>query len=544
MLTGSIAAFGSQYLITVNAVDASSGDTLTQTQQRAASKEAVLDALGKAASDLRGKLGESLASIHKFDKPLEQVTTGSLEALKAFTLGEQLHGNEEDLPSIPFYERAIELDPNFAVAYTKLGVVYGNTGQDARAEELMKKAFDLRERASEREKLYIASLYYFRTGQVEKAIETYELYKQSYPRDATAWVNAGVTYTDIGQTERALENYKEAVRLNPDMVVAYSNQAWSYMTLGRFDEAKAILDQEAQRKLGGGSLHAVLSQVALLAGDTASAAREEALAGNDPNWQLFFLRRNGRVRRRSAGRQRRPRSMSTGGVRRPAGPIPPPSRRSSFHPRVGIGAVKLIQPAIGIVENQHVAVAAAGIGIALDGSIRRDRHRSGIALIAVGREVDVHRRLRTTHHDIGNSNVRAVVQTGTEVRMQPDRRTNEVDHGRGIGIDGRGRDILVPGIVGGEGKKAIQAGALAKADGAAGAGVAATTARTDRAAVAGVGASDAATGDQQRKEQDGCKHHSCAHGCHYCGPPPEPGNGAVEHPGSVFQTCTRDSAWR
>jgi len=291
MLTGSIAAFGSQYLITVNAVDASSGDTLTQTQQRAASKEAVLDALGKAASDLRGKLGESLASIHKFDKPLEQVTTGSLEALKAFTLGEQLHGNEEDVPSIPFYERAIELDPNFAIAYAKLGVVYGNTGQDGRAEELLKKAFDLRERASEREKLYITSLYYFRTGQVEKAIETYELYKQSYPRDATAYINAGVVYSSIGQPEKDLENLKEAARLNPDMAIAYSNQAWSYMSLGRFDEAKAILDQEAQRKLGGASLHAVFSQVAFLAGDTASVEREEALTGNDANWQLFFLHR-------------------------------------------------------------------------------------------------------------------------------------------------------------------------------------------------------------------------------------------------------------
>jgi len=291
MLTGSIASFGSQYLITVSAVNASSGETLTQIQQRAASKEAVLDALGKAASDLREKLGESLASVQKFDKPLEQVTTGSLEALKAFTLGEQRHSNEEDLPSIPFYERAVELDPNFAVAYTKLGVVYGNTGQDARAEELMKKAFDLRERASEREKLYIASLYYARTGQVDKAIETYELYKQSYPRDPTAWVNAGVVYSDTGQPEKGLENYKEAMRLNPDMTIAYSNQAWSYMTLGRFDEAKAVLDQEAQRKLGGGSLHAVLSQVALLAGDTATAEREEALTGNDPRWQLFFLRR-------------------------------------------------------------------------------------------------------------------------------------------------------------------------------------------------------------------------------------------------------------
>jgi len=292
MLTGSIASFGSQYLITVSAVNASSGDTLTQVQQRAASKETVLDALGKAASDLREKLGESLASIQKFDKPLEQVTTSSLEALKAFTLGEQQHNNEEDLASIPFYQRAIELDPNFAVAYAKLGVVYGNTGQIGRGEELLKKAFDLRDRASERERLYISSQYYLVTGQVEKSIETYELFKQSYPREVSAYINLGVAYNNIGQSEKDLENLKEAARLNPDMAIVYSNQAWNYMTLGRFDEAKAILEQEAQRKLGGASLHGVLSELAYYEGDSATVAREEALAGDNPNWQLFILRRH------------------------------------------------------------------------------------------------------------------------------------------------------------------------------------------------------------------------------------------------------------
>jgi eukaryotic-like serine/threonine-protein kinase len=241
---------------------------------------------------LREKLGESLASIQKFDKPLEQVTTSSLEALKAFTLGEQQHNNEEDVASIPFYQRAIELDPNFAVAYAKLGVVYGNTGQIARDEELLKKAFDLRDRASEREKLYISSQYYLVTGQVEKSIETYELFKQSYPREVSAYINLGVAYSNIGQSEKDLENLKEAARLNPDMAIVYSNQAWNYMTLGRFDEAKAVLDQEAQRKLGGASLHGALSELAYYEGDSATVAREEALAGDNPSWQLFILRRH------------------------------------------------------------------------------------------------------------------------------------------------------------------------------------------------------------------------------------------------------------
>jgi len=292
MLTGSISSFGSQYLITVSAVNGATGETLTQVQQRAASKETVLDALGKAASDLREKLGESLASIQKFDKPLEQVTTSSLEALKAFTLGEQQHTNEEDIASIPFYGRAIELDPNFAIAYAKLGVVYGNTGQLARDEELLKKAFDLRDRASEREKLYISSQYYLVTGQLEKSIENYELFKRSYPRETSAYINQGVIYNNIGQNEKDLENLKEAARLNPDMAIVYTNQAWNYIALGRFDEAKAILDQEAQRKLGGAGLHGMLSILAYNEGDSATAAREEALAQENPNWRLTFLRRN------------------------------------------------------------------------------------------------------------------------------------------------------------------------------------------------------------------------------------------------------------
>ncbi len=289
MLTGSIAGFGSEYLLTVSAMDAASGETIAQVQQRAASKEAVLDALGKAASDLRSKLGESLSSIKKFDKPLEQVTTGSLEALKAFTLGEQRHLNNQDGDAIPFYQRAIELDPNFATAYMKLSVVYGNIGQDSRSEELGDKAFDLRDRASERERLYIASLHYQQTGQVDKALETFDLYKQSYPRDPVAYVNAGVVYNNIGQIEKDLENLKEAARLNPDLANAYGNQAWDYAILGRYDEAKAVLDQEAQRKLGGSSWNWTRWMVASLEGDADTAAKQKEIADQDPFARLFIL---------------------------------------------------------------------------------------------------------------------------------------------------------------------------------------------------------------------------------------------------------------
>ena len=171
-------------------------------------------------------------------------------------------------------------------------MVYGNTGQIACGEELLKKAFDLRDRASERERLYISSQYYLVTGQIEKSIETYELFKQSYPRETSAYINLGSAYSNIGQSEKDLENLKQAARLNPDMAIVYTNQAWNYITLGRFDEAKAILDQEAQRKWGGATLHAWLAILAYNEGDSATAAREEALAGENPNWQLTFLRRS------------------------------------------------------------------------------------------------------------------------------------------------------------------------------------------------------------------------------------------------------------
>ena len=291
MLTGSIASFGSEYLISLTAINASTGDTIAEVQQRAANKESVLDALGKAGSGLRASLGESLSSIQRFDKPLAQVTTPSLEALKSFMLGEQQHDKGEEVASVPFYLRATELDPNFATAYTKLAVVYGNTGQSGRADEMMKKAFDLRERTSEREKLYIAAQYYFRLGQVDKAIEAYEVYKQNFPRDAVAYINLGVSYAVVGQVEKELENCREAVRLSPDIVNGYTNAANAYLSLGRFDDAKSVLNQALQRNTGGTRVHAVLARVALLQGDTATAAREDERAKSTPEGELFWLAR-------------------------------------------------------------------------------------------------------------------------------------------------------------------------------------------------------------------------------------------------------------
>ncbi len=181
LLAGSIANIGSQYIVTLDAVNAATGDNLAEVQGQADSKEQVLKTLDAATIQLRGKLGESLASIQKFDKPLEEATTSSLGALKSFTLGDLKHSAGADFDAIPFYKHAIELDPNFAMAYARLGTIYSNLNQVDESEQYRKKAFDLKDRASELEKLYITSHYYADNGELDKGIQAYELYKQTYP---------------------------------------------------------------------------------------------------------------------------------------------------------------------------------------------------------------------------------------------------------------------------------------------------------------------------------------------------------------------------
>ena len=203
LLAGSIASLGSQYVVTLDAIDSSSGDNLAEVQGRADSKEQVLKTLDSTASQLRGKLGESLASLKRFDTPLEAATTSSLEALKSFTLGDVKHSAVDEVAAIPFYKRAVELDPNFAMAYATLGTIYGNLGQADLAEDYRKKAFDLKDRTSEREKLYITAHYFMDSGQLDKGIQAYELFKQTYPRDNVPHSNLAVEYVlNLGDFER------------------------------------------------------------------------------------------------------------------------------------------------------------------------------------------------------------------------------------------------------------------------------------------------------------------------------------------------------
>jgi serine/threonine protein kinase/tetratricopeptide (TPR) repeat protein len=289
MLTGSIALVGSQYLITLEALNGSTGDSLEQAQVQASGKDAVLGLLGTGATKLREKLGESLASVQQFDKPLDQATTSSVEALKAFTLGDQLHNKLEDVQSVPFYQRAIELDPNFALAYLRLGVVAGNTSQFTLQAQQVAKAFELRDRTSEYERLYINAYYYLQTGDVEKSIQGWELMKQTYPRDSVSRINVAVDYGFLGQYEKAVENCLESIRLEPDTLNCYVGGAGYYRALGKMDNADALLTQALQRNIKSSSLYLALAASALFKGDSATAARMQEQAKTSPEGELRVL---------------------------------------------------------------------------------------------------------------------------------------------------------------------------------------------------------------------------------------------------------------
>jgi len=289
MLTGSITNVGTQYVITLEAVNANSGDALAQQQVQSDSKEDVLNSLHTASTKLRRKLGESLVSLQKYDKPLPQATTSSLEALKAFTLGDAKHFGGDDLDAIPLYQHAIELDPNFALAYARLGVAYGNVGQYEQAEQFRQKAFDLRDRVSEHEKLYITEHYYADSGQLDKGIAALELYKQTYPRDSVPYTNLALIYLRLGQFDNALQNARMGPQVDPDSSSSYTDLAQAYIAVNRLDEAKAISQQGAQHIPSAASIHEQLAYIAWLQNDSAALDRETQLMKTSPDAEMITL---------------------------------------------------------------------------------------------------------------------------------------------------------------------------------------------------------------------------------------------------------------
>jgi serine/threonine protein kinase/tetratricopeptide (TPR) repeat protein len=289
VLAGSIASLGSQYVIGLNAVNCQTGQSLAQEQVQAARKEDVLKALGDASTRLRGKLGESLSSIQKYDVPVFDATTSSLEALKDLRLGFKTSFEKGDAEAIPFYERAIELDPNFAEAYDLLGGAYSDLGEYKQASEYISKAFELRNRVSEREKLDISADYYgIVTGDLEKANQTLEMFAQTYPRLSIPHLGLAINYASMGFLERALSENLKALSSTPIPGFLYGNLMINYVSLDRLAEAKAIYPQVLARNLDAAFYHGILYEIAFLERNATEMSQQLAwAAGNSGEDQLL-----------------------------------------------------------------------------------------------------------------------------------------------------------------------------------------------------------------------------------------------------------------
>ena len=268
MLEGSISSLGNEYVIGLNSINCANGDTLVADQARTVGKGEVLKAIDKSAATIRTKLGESLASVQKFSTPIEEATTSSLEALKAYSIGRRVFFESGDATAVPYYERAVELDPNFAMAYTALAVSYSNLGQSTRASEDSKKAFELRARVSERERYRISARYYTDvTGELEKAAQTYEMWRQSYPADILPPGNLGDVHMRLGQWEKALRETQDVGRLDPNSAVFNANLVQSELALNHMNEARATGEQALKRKLSSQDLHLAVYASAFLSDD-------------------------------------------------------------------------------------------------------------------------------------------------------------------------------------------------------------------------------------------------------------------------------------
>jgi tetratricopeptide (TPR) repeat protein len=289
-IAGSIGSLGSEFVLGLKAINCQSGDLLAQEQVTAASKEKVLDALGGAASKLRGELGESLATVEKFDVPLIEATTSSLEALKAYSLGRKAHNEKGAAAALPYDQRAIELDPNFAMGYRAMGINYFSLAQLGRSNEYYAKAFQLREHASEREKLDITADYYGSvTGELNKAAQTYQDQIESYPRGFAAYVSLGDVYADQGQYEKAAEVTRQALSLAPDQVAPYTNLANDALAVQRFDAARQIIQEAQARKMDNAIFHNALYALAFLGTDAAAMAEQQQWFAGKPDYESWGL---------------------------------------------------------------------------------------------------------------------------------------------------------------------------------------------------------------------------------------------------------------
>ena len=277
VLDGSIAQIGTRYLLTLRAVNCSNGDSLASTEAQAGNKNDVLGALGKTASAMRNKLGESLGTVRKFDTPLEQATTASLEALKAYSLGRKASAASEWAAAVPFFQRAIRLDPNFSIAYARLGNCYRMLGEPTLAAENTRKAYELREPVSELEKFYIEAHYYQQTGEVEKARQIYELWAQSYPRDWGRPSAETAISSMQGRYDQGLIESREEFRLNPNGD-GYFDLLYFYLRLNRLKEAQSTVEEAAAKNFDSPSIRNLVYELRFLQNDATGMSQQVAWA--------------------------------------------------------------------------------------------------------------------------------------------------------------------------------------------------------------------------------------------------------------------------
>ena len=289
VLDGSIAKFGTQYLLTLKAASCVSGEWLASTEAQASDKSDVLDALGRVGSDIRNKLGESLSSVQKFDAPLQQATTSSLEALQAYSLGRRTLQAGDFPAAIPLFQSAVRSDPRFAMAHANLGTAYYDLGEDSLGDESTARAYELRDRVSQREKFYIESHYYYIvTGDLEKARPVFELWQMVYPRDAGPHTWLGAVYQQLGLLEKTLEQAQESHRLEVTGG-SYNNLVGSYIDLDRLEEARAIAKQAQAKSFDSPNLRFSIYTIAFLQNDTSGMKEQmDWAAGKQPEeeWML------------------------------------------------------------------------------------------------------------------------------------------------------------------------------------------------------------------------------------------------------------------
>jgi eukaryotic-like serine/threonine-protein kinase len=307
VLEGAIASLGRRYVITLKAENCATGSSLARQQVEASSKEEVLASLGQAAARLRERLGESLGSIQAYDTPIAEATTSSFEALKAYSLGATRRGASDELGAVPFFKRALDLDPDFALAHVALSMVYLNLGESGLAQEQARKAFELRDRVSERERLGIEARYYGTTGEIDKALETYELYSHTYPRSAGAHGNLAECYKTFGQWDKALEENEKAVQLAPNFGMQFINMAETLIALDRLEQAKAALRAIVERRGESVGPHPCLYEIAFLEADAAAMEKHAAATRGTPDESDNLLQQADVAR--SSGRMRTARAL-------------------------------------------------------------------------------------------------------------------------------------------------------------------------------------------------------------------------------------------